>query len=67
MGTSYLAGNLAELGGTISPKSLEICCASCPDYEPCGLKFQGGRTNGSRVIAVGSWAENIANFWLFYL
>ena len=29
--------------------------------DPCGLKFQVIRTKGSRVIAVGSWAEKIGN------
>ena len=35
--------------------------------DPCRVKFQVIRTNGSRVIAVGSWPENIGNFCLLYL
>ena len=35
--------------------------------DPCGLKFQVIRTNGSQVIAVGSWAENIGIFLKFCL
>ena len=35
--------------------------------DPCRLKFQVIQTNGSQVIAVGSWPENIGNFCLLYL
>ena len=35
--------------------------------DPCGLKFQVIQTNGSRVIAVRSWAEKIGDFCLLYL
>ena len=43
-----------------------------PPMDPCGLKFQVIRTNGSRVIAVGSLAEKnrpsiLLNQWVLVL
>ena len=50
----YLCVALAEPGSGVNPQVV-------PTMDPCGLKFQVIRTNGSRVIAVGSWAEKIGN------
>ena len=47
-------------------KSLEICCASCPTMDPCRLKFQLIRTNGSRVIAVIAVRSSDENISIFF-
>ena len=46
---------------TVCPNHLKFAVQVVPTMDPCGLKFQVIRTNGSRVIAVGSWAEKIGN------
>ena len=43
------------------------CLSINMTMDPCRLKFQVIRTNGFRVMAVGSWPENIGNFCLLYL
>ena len=47
--------------GTVGPNHLKFAVQVVPTMDPCGSKFQVIRTNGSRVIVVGSWAEKIGN------
>ena len=39
---------------TVCPNHLKFAVQVVPTMDPCQLKFQVIRTNGSRVIAVGS-------------
>ena len=50
---------------TVCPNHLKFAVQVVPTMDPCGLEFQVIRTNGSRVIAVGSWAEKIGNLQFY--